>query len=166
MTTVYRPLQESVFSTAAKTQLFPALWHQIALLFASLSCFFKKVSKKRYHQILSWLLERVEFILIKKYGKNVTRKTSNTFALHHYITLKRGKTIITKNYTLLCRSISSFCLVFQCILQNDGLFRSFYIQQEKAQNEDKLKQFTYLPAIKNMVLQHDCYAVLCKFSRH
>lgn len=71
---------------------------------------------------------------------------------------------LSRKTILLCRSISSFCLVFQRILQNDGLFRSFYIQQEKAQNEDKLKQFTYLPAIKNMVLQHDCYA--CCVSSH
>ena len=34
--------------------------------------------------------------------------------------------------------------------------RSFYIRQGKAENEDKLKQFAYLPAIKNTTVTRCC----------
>ena len=134
--------------------------------YKSVAFFFFLISKKRYHQSLSCLPQRLEFILREEVWQKCYKKNFNTILLHHYITLKRGKPIITKDYIILCCSISSFCLGLQCILQNDASIGSFYIQQGKAESEDKLKQFAYLPAIKNMVLQHDCYAVLCTFSRH
>lgn len=78
---------------------------------------------------------------------------------HQYIMLKRGKSIIKKNYI----KTIFFCVV-QLVLSvwDFNIFYRTYIQQGKAENEDKLKQFAYLPAIKNLVLKHDCYAMLCK----
>lgn len=101
MTTVYRPLQESVFSTA---QLFPALG-------AKQVCFLQVC--QAYHQSLyvvyfkGWSL-----LLVKKYVENVTKKTSTLFS----ISLKRGKTIITKNYILFCLSLALSAWDVQFIL--------------------------------------------------